>query len=100
MKCTYSHGQHTSRADTTHTQHHSGMFDHIIYNRECVRVLELLEIPLEAQLSPSGACPGNLRTAQNHCTQLPNIVYPSQHLRIEAVLQFITKPSEGQTLIC
>ena len=46
MKCTYSHGQHTSRADTCHSNHSHGMFDHLIYNPEKLRINELLEIPL------------------------------------------------------
>jgi hypothetical protein len=55
MKCTYSHGQHTSRADTYRTQDRHGLYDHIIYNPERLHVKELLEIPLEMQLAPSGA---------------------------------------------
>jgi hypothetical protein len=47
MKCTYSHGQHTSRSNTCCTQEKHGMYDHIIYNPERLQVLELLEIPLE-----------------------------------------------------
>jgi hypothetical protein len=68
------------------------MYDHIIYSRECLRVLELLEIPQEAQLSPAGSCPHLAKTEKNHCTLLPNVVYPSSHLRIEALMQFISKP--------
>jgi hypothetical protein len=45
MKCTYSHGQHTSRSNTCHTGTHSGIYDHIIYNPKRLRVKELLEIP-------------------------------------------------------
>lgn len=48
MRCTYSHGQHTSRSNTCHTPGHSGMYDHLIYNTKRLRVLELLEIPEES----------------------------------------------------
>lgn len=48
MKCTYSHGQHTSRSNTCYTQGHCGIYDHIIYTPEKLRVTELLEIPLES----------------------------------------------------
>jgi hypothetical protein len=69
------------------------MYDHIIYNPERLRVKELLEIPQESQLSPSGACKNNPLTEKNHVTLLPNIVYPSSHLRIEAVMEFIYEPT-------
>lgn len=68
------------------------MYDHLIYNPEKLRIKELLEIPLEEQLSPAGALKGNPKTEENHVTLLPNIVYPSGHLRVEAVMQFIYEP--------
>ena len=92
MHCTYSHGQHTSRSNTCYTQSHQGIYDHIIYTPEKLRVLELLEIPQEAQLSPFGAIRSPAMQSNNHVTLLPNIVYPSSHLRLEAILQFLEEP--------
>lgn len=90
MKCTYRHGEHTSRASTSYGPAHQLMQDHIFYNHECLSVTKLLEIPKECCLSPAGAVKHPL-TEGNLLSQLPNIVYPSDHLRLEAELQFMHK---------
>ena len=53
-----------------------------------MRVTKLLEIPSEKYLAPARAVKSPL-TENNHVSFLPNMVYPSDHLRIEAELQFM-----------
>lgn len=60
------------------------MYDHLIYNTRKLRVTELLEIPEESCFAPSRASKSE-ETKSNHCTFIPNVVYPSAHLRLEAV---------------
>jgi hypothetical protein len=50
-----------------------------------MRVNKLLEIPSEKYLAPARAVKSPL-TENNHVSFLPNMVYPSDHLRIEAEL--------------
>ena len=88
LRCTYTHGTHTSRANTCYSQHHQGMYDHLFYNHENLRVTKLLEILEEKQLAPSVAIKHPL-TEGNLVSLLPNVVYPSDHLRIEAEFEFI-----------
>ena len=47
-----------------------GCLDHILYNENAMTLLELLEVPSEADLSEGGA--------------IPNLLFPSDHVRIEA----------------
>ena len=47
-----------------------GTLDHIFYNEEALTLLQLLEIPTEAELVKDKA--------------IPSLKYPSDHLRIEA----------------
>lgn len=51
--CTYSHGNHTSRVATCYSDKCNGMFDHIIFNDEHLKVTQILEIPEERFLAPS-----------------------------------------------
>jgi len=57
------------------------MFDHIFFNPSHLKVLQMLEIPLEKSLTPS-AC-GAGEQSQNSVSLLPNVVFPSDHLRLE-----------------
>jgi hypothetical protein len=72
------------------------MYDHLIYNPEMLRVTSILEIPIESQLAPSGCCKDPSKCC-NHVTYLPNVVYPSTHLRIEAVMQFHYRPEPKES---
>jgi len=89
IRCTYTHGTHTSRAFTCYCDKHQGMFDHIFYNHENLRVKKLLEIPEEKLLAPAFSQQHNM-TDNNFVSRLPNVVYPSSHLRIEAELEFVS----------
>ena len=80
-RCTYRHGQHTSRASTRYGPGVQQMQDFVIYNHEKLQVLSLLEIPSERQLAPSAV--KHPTTEGNLVSILPNIVYPSDHIRIE-----------------
>jgi hypothetical protein len=50
--CVYSHGLHTSRAPTCYAEGKRGMYDHIFYNDNHLKVLKMLEIPQEKYLAP------------------------------------------------
>lgn len=79
LRCPYSHGHHTSRSFTQFSPKHIGFVDHLIYTPNMLKVNKILEIPTENELSPS-----HYGQEFNHVTALPNIIFPSDHLRIEA----------------
>jgi len=85
LKCTYSHGQHTSRSNTCYSQHHQGMMDHLIFNNTNLKVLQLLEIPAEKDLAPKDKG----FQGPNFVSLLPNVIFPSDHLRIEAEFEIV-----------
>ena len=41
----YSGGMHTSRAPTAYSKSKKGMYDHVFYNDNRLKVLKILEIP-------------------------------------------------------
>lgn len=56
---------------TNYTLGFQGTLDHLFYNNNRLRVVSLLEMPDESQVSREGA--------------IPSTVFSSDHLRIEAV---------------
>lgn len=83
----YSHGQHTSRADTCYSSKCHGMYDHIIFNDSHLKVLQILEIPEERRLAPSADNKPDIDGSMNMVAKLPNSIFPSDHLRIEVEFQ-------------
>jgi len=61
------------------------MFDHLIFNNEHLKVLQLLEIPAEKDLAPKDK---GFR-GPDYVSMLPNVIFPSDHLRIEAEFELI-----------
>jgi len=45
MSSVYHGGHHTSRAPTVYSKNKRGMFDHVLYNDNKLKVLKILEIP-------------------------------------------------------
>jgi mRNA deadenylase 3'-5' endonuclease subunit Ccr4 len=63
---------------TNYTRDFKATLDYIFFSQDNIRVLSLLEVP-------------DISKGDSVVTSLPNAEYPSDHLRIEAVLQFIEK---------
>jgi len=83
--CTYEHGQHSSKVATCYSNAKKGMNDHILYTPHTAKVLKLLEIPDEQKLAPAATVQGS----HNYVSLLPNEVFPSNHLRLEAVFELL-----------
>ena len=58
---------------TNYTENFKGTLDHIFYNKDRLEVTHLLETPEELQLVREKG--------------LPSTLYPSDHVRIEAILR-------------
>lgn len=63
------------------------MYDHIFYNPAKLQVLQMLEIPLEKSLAPAAS--GSGVQPQNLVSILPNVVFPSDHLRLEVEFEIL-----------
>jgi len=55
---------------TNYCRDFKGTLDHILYSRQTLEVLELLEMPSDAEITQEEA--------------LPSTLFPSDHMRIEA----------------
>jgi CCR4-NOT transcription complex subunit 6 len=66
---------------SNYTKNWKGYIDWILYTPKTVKLLKILKIPSTKLLSLDGESLQDL--------DLPNRLYPSDHLRIEAVFEFI-----------